>query len=193
MSTPAPRKATRAFRPAAFGLPDHGLQIIFAHSTIRPCSARADCPFLVSIRSPSPFISTRGPQLPPPAVFLFNLTRGTAAALGCAAQFCPRGTPACVPTCSSPRLPHLSGELLIFLITPMSAIPLPIGRVPQPIYRSPAINRSFHPHPVISFIFVANKTTFSNRRLGLPCVTLGWPLRGPWVAQGPPIPIPNPG
>ena len=39
--------------------------------------------------------------------------------------------------------------------------------------------------------FVANKTTCSIRRLGDPCVALGWPLRGPWVAQGWPKPKPN--
>jgi hypothetical protein len=40
--------------------------------------------------------------------------------------------------------------------------------------------------------FVTNKNTCSIRRMGDPCVTLGWPLRGPWVAQGPPKPNPNP-
>src|SRR3954464_11340016 len=36
------------------------------------------------------------------------------------------------------------------------------------------------------FIFVANTALHPNRPLGLPCVTLGWPLRGPCVALGPP-------
>ncbi len=40
-------------------------------------------------------------------------------------------------------------------------------------------------------IFVANKSAYSNRPLGLPCATLGWPLRGPWVAQGWPKPNPS--
>lgn len=40
----------------------------------------------------------------------------------------------------------------------------------------------FSPHPIF-FIFVANKALHSNRSLDLPCVTLGWPLRDPWVAQ----------
>jgi len=36
--------------------------------------------------------------------------------------------------------------------------------------------------------FVANKATFAIRRLGLPCVTPGWPLGHAWATQGPPKP-----
>jgi hypothetical protein len=32
-----------------------------------------------------------------------------------------------------------------------------------------------------------------NRRLGLPCATLGWPLGHAWATQGPPKPRPNRG
>jgi len=40
-------------------------------------------------------------------------------------------------------------------------------------------------------LFIANKRLCINRRLGLPCVTLGWPLGHAWVTQGPPKPNPS--
>jgi hypothetical protein len=40
--------------------------------------------------------------------------------------------------------------------------------------------------------FVTNKALMPNRPLSLPCVTLGRPLHGPWVAQGWPNPNPKP-
>jgi hypothetical protein len=62
-----------------------------------------------------------------------------------------------------------------------------------PITRCPDHQISIAPPSPFS-TFVTNKGTYADRRLGLPCVTLGWPLRGPWVAQGPskPNPKPNP-
>jgi hypothetical protein len=47
------------------------------------------------------------------------------------------------------------------------------------------------PPPYFS-AFVKNKGQTVNRPLGGACATLGWPLRGPWVAQGWPNPRPNP-
>jgi hypothetical protein len=51
---------------------------------------------------------------------------------------------------------------------------------------------AFSPHPGIFLTFVANKVTYTNPRLGGPCVILGWRLGGPWATQGPPNPKPNP-
>jgi hypothetical protein len=42
--------------------------------------------------------------------------------------------------------------------------------------------------PAIFSSFIANKDTYSNRPLGLPCATLAWPLGHPWATQGPPNP-----
>ena len=56
------------------------------------------------------------------------------------------------------------------------------------ITRSPDL---FHPHPPFSNS-CCKQTTFSIRRLGGPCATLGWPLGGPRATQGPPNPKPNP-
>jgi hypothetical protein len=50
---------------------------------------------------------------------------------------------------------------------------------------------SQRPHPLF-FNFCCKQSTFVNRRLGLPCATLGWPLGHPWATQGPPNPKPNP-
>ena len=64
----------------------------------------------------------------------------------------------------------------------------------NPISRSRAITRSpdlFHPHPSFS-PSIANKWLTRIDALGLPCVTLGWPLGGPCVALGPINPKPNP-
>jgi hypothetical protein len=46
------------------------------------------------------------------------------------------------------------------------------------------------PHPLF-FDFRCKQSTYSIRRLGLPCATLGWPLGHPWVTQGSPNPNPN--
>src|SRR5690242_1163032 len=50
-----------------------------------------------------------------------------------------------------------------------------------------------HPTPLFS-TFVENKGRTAIQPKGDPCVTLGWPLGGPSVAQGPsnPNPSPNP-
>jgi hypothetical protein len=58
-----------------------------------------------------------------------------------------------------------------------------------PILAIPAI--CFSPPPGLFLTFVANKNTFTIRRLGLPCVTLGWPLGHAWATQGPPNPKPS--
>jgi len=42
------------------------------------------------------------------------------------------------------------------------------------------------------FNFCCKQSTSAIRPLGLPCATLGWPLGGPRVAQGPPKPNPKP-
>ena len=51
--------------------------------------------------------------------------------------------------------------------------------------------RSLRPHPPF-FNSCCKQSTSSIRRLGGPCVTLGWPLGHPWVTQGPPKPNPKP-
>jgi len=57
----------------------------------------------------------------------------------------------------------------------------------------PAIGALCAPPPPRPFLlFVANKGTSSNRPLGDPCVTLGWPLGHAWATQGPSNPRPNP-
>src|SRR5579871_101350 len=50
---------------------------------------------------------------------------------------------------------------------------------------SPSLPRHFS-------TFIANKTTYSIRRLGGPWVALAWRLGGPWVALGWPLGDPNP-
>jgi len=37
--------------------------------------------------------------------------------------------------------------------------------------------------PPLFFDFRCKQSTYSIRRLGLPCATLGWPLGHPWVTQ----------
>jgi len=46
--------------------------------------------------------------------------------------------------------------------------------------------------PPLFFDFRCKQSTYSIRRLGLPCATLGWPLGHPWVTQGSPNRKPNP-
>jgi hypothetical protein len=54
----------------------------------------------------------------------------------------------------------------------------------QPITSDHQITPIFCTPPGIFSTFVANKGSSRNQPLGGACVTLGWPLRGPWVAQG---------
>jgi hypothetical protein len=43
---------------------------------------------------------------------------------------------------------------------------------------------SFSQHPTPAFFqLYCKQSTFANRRLGAPCVTLGWPLGDAWVTQ----------
>jgi hypothetical protein len=50
----------------------------------------------------------------------------------------------------------------------------------------------FSPPPHLFLSFCCKQKTSAIRRLGLPCVTLGWPLGHAWVTQGSPNPRPNP-
>ena len=64
----------------------------------------------------------------------------------------------------------------------LCSVRYPPGLFCQPCARSVPI-----PPPGHFSSFIANKDTYLNRPLGLPCATLGWPLRDPWVTQGWPI------
>jgi hypothetical protein len=56
----------------------------------------------------------------------------------------------------------------------------------------PALTAIFVPHPRLFPTFCCKQNTFAIRRLGLPCVALGWPLGHAWATQGPPNPKSNP-
>jgi hypothetical protein len=99
-------------------------------------------------------------------------------------------------------LPSISGEGYPYpLCTPNSTQghPMPpkaesIGRgsqPDQPITRDHQLTRFFDPtRPFLNSC--CKQTTFSIRRLGGPCATLGWPLGDPRATQGPSNPKPNP-